>query len=903
VGTRATWPLVGRAEELDLLVAATVDGPASLVVAGPVGVGKSRLVAELLERAAAAGHATALVRATRSTATIPFGPFAPWAPDGSGAAAADRLQVLRSISAALVDERVPVVIAVDDAHLLDAGSAALLLHLVVNTPARVVATVRSGEPCPDAVAALWKEGLAERADLQSLSETETADLLEHVLGGPLDQTARRRLWALTEGTPLYLREVVRTAVDQGVLAREGGRWCWRGALSGSDRLHELMRDHLARAGPDERRVLDLLACGEPLPLQLVTHLGHRSAVAAAEEHGFVATDLVPDGPQVRLAHPLYGEVLRAEMPALAAREHQAVLASAALAVGWHDRDPLRVAVWCLDGGGGLAAPGVLLAAARRALALSEWELAERLARAAGDDNPQAVLTRAIAVTPLVRWDEATGLLARLAVDSLAGDVGPEVAGEAARVHAWLLFWRPGASPSLADVRAATQPLPASVRPVAFVHSAFQALLAARPDDAATLAAEAVAAAGGTPAPHGTGQPADPDRPSDLRVQALSVVAFARGLQGRTAEALAAAEAGLPHVPALLQADPVPGNPAGAMPAAYCLALVLDGRLADAAATAGMLLDAIGEEGPPALRALAATLAGRMALFEGRLDEARRLGDLGLSICRETRQLPASHWPAAVLATAAAQQGDPATAAWALDWVEAASSSAGLYEIECALARSWLLAAQGHVSAARARAAEIAERAAGAGLHALATLALVDLARLGAPGDAADRLTTLAPPADGRYPALLHDHLRALAAGDADDLDRSSSALEGVGALLLAAEAAAGAATGHRRAGRRSSATAAQGRARTLAARCGGARTPALRDLGTGAAVATLTDREREVAGLAGQGLSNREIADSLYVSVRTVNTHLHRAYAKLGVNDRTQLALLLGPADGRPAPG
>ncbi|HSJ74234.1 MAG TPA: hypothetical protein VK904_07950, partial [Miltoncostaeaceae bacterium] len=572
-------------------------------------------------------------------------------------------------------------------------------------------------------------------------------------------------WALTAGTPLYLREVVRTALDQGVLSREGGSWHWRGALSGSDRLRELMRDHLAQVGPDERRALDLLAVGEPLPLDLVAHLGHTGAVAAAEQHGFVTTDAAPDSPQVRLAHPLYGEVLRAEMPALAAREHQAELAAAALAVGWHDREPLRVAVWCLDGGGGVAAPQVLLAAARRALALSEWELAERLARAAGDD-PQAVLTRAIAVTPLVRWDEATGMLARLAVDSLAGDVRPEVAGEAARVHSWLLFWRPGAAPTLDDVRAATDPLPASVRPVALVHSAFQALLATRPEDAAILAGEAVAATGGTLAPPGgTLAPpggGEPGAVSDLRVQALSVLAFARGLQGRAAEALAAAEEGLPHVPALLQADPVPGNPAGAMPAAYCLALVLDGRLADAVAAAEMVLAGVGEDGPRALRALAATLAGRMALFHGRLDEARRLGDLGLSICRETGQLPASHWPAAVLATAAAQQGDPATAAWALDWVAAASPSAGVYEIECALARSWQLAAEGRVSAARAAAVQVAGRAATSGLRTQAALALVDLARLGAPAEAADRWAALVRTVDGPYPALLHGHVRALA---------------------------------------------------------------------------------------------------------------------------------------------
>lgn len=850
-----------------------------MIVAGPVGVGKTRLMTEYLDRAAADGRPTVLVRATRSTATIPFGPFAPWVPVGQGAAA-DRLQLLRAISAALVDGRDQVVVAVDDAHLLDEGSAALVFHLVVDTPAQVIATVRSGERCPDAVTALWKEGLSERADLQPLSQNEAIDLLELVLGGPVDPAARRRVWALTHGTPLYLREVVRAGLDQGVLIHRDGRWDWQGSLAGGSRLRELMRDHLARAGTDERRALDLLAFGEPLPLELVDHLGHTRAVAAAEGHGLVTTDGSHDAPLVRLAHPLFGEVLRADVAALAAREHQAVLASAALAIGWQHRDPLRVALWCLDSGVSLDAPGVLLAAARRALALSEWELAERLGSAACGDDPQAILARAIAVTPLVQWDEAVALLAQLAVDSLIGDVGDEAAGEAARVHSWLLFWRPGATPTLAEVRAAADRLPASVRPLALVHCGFQALIAARPADAVDLAGELASGAG---------------EMTDVRVQALSVVAFARGTQGRTSDALAAAEAGLPHVPAMLQADPVPGNPAGAMPAAYCLALVLDGRLREAIAVASMVLDGVGDEGARALRALAATLAGRMALFGGRLGDARRLGELGLSICRETQQFPASHWPASVLATAAAQLGDAATAAWALDWAAQASPVAPLYGMEADLARSWQFAAQGHLSAARSQATRTADDAAAAGLHTFELLALVDLARLGAPEDATERLAALAPVVDGRYASLVADHVRALAAGDAGRLDRSSADLEAADALLLAAESAAAAAALHQAAGRRGSEMTALGRARVLAARCDDARTPALRDLGTDAAISTLTDREREVAGLAARGLSNREIADGLYVSVRTVNTHLYRAYTKLGVNDRTKLGTLLDP--------
>jgi DNA-binding CsgD family transcriptional regulator len=105
-----------------------------------------------------------------------------------------------------------------------------------------------------------------------------------------------------------------------------------------------------------------------------------------------------------------------------------------------------------------------------------------------------------------------------------------------------------------------------------------------------------------------------------------------------------------------------------------------------------------------------------------------------------------------------------------------------------------------------------------------------------------------------------------------------------------AGAAAQAAATFARDGLRGSAAVAAARAHRLAQACEGARTPAL---AVTARPLPLTEREREVATMAARGMSNREIADRLVVSVRTVEGHLYRVGHKLGLGDRGELAALL----------
>jgi DNA-binding CsgD family transcriptional regulator len=168
------------------------------------------------------------------------------------------------------------------------------------------------------------------------------------------------------------------------------------------------------------------------------------------------------------------------------------------------------------------------------------------------------------------------------------------------------------------------------------------------------------------------------------------------------------------------------------------------------------------------------------------------------------------------------------------------------------------------------------------------LALHEALRLG-DLDAAPEVVSRAGLVEGELVRAFGIHAAALAATDPVALEASSQAFEAIDAPLLAAEASAEAAGAYDDQGRQASSRASTARAVALAARCEGSKTPALARLD----IRPLTKREREIALLAARGLSSREIAERLTVSVRTVENHLHKVYGKLGVEGREGLEPLL----------
>src|SRR5207302_6755715 len=120
--------------------------------------------------------------ATKATASIPFGAVADLVPE-LDVAIDNRLAVFQAVVRALTPagDGSAVVIGLDDAHLADEATAALLHHLATRRLARVVLTVRSGEPIADALTALWKDRHCARLDLQTLARDEVDELASAAL--------------------------------------------------------------------------------------------------------------------------------------------------------------------------------------------------------------------------------------------------------------------------------------------------------------------------------------------------------------------------------------------------------------------------------------------------------------------------------------------------------------------------------------------------------------------------------------------------------------------------------------------------------------------------------------------------------------------------------------------------
>jgi DNA-binding CsgD family transcriptional regulator/tetratricopeptide (TPR) repeat protein len=880
--------LIGRREELAAVEQAlTSVGSRAVVLAGAPGVGKTRLAMEALGLLEARGFVVRWAAATQAASSIPFGAVAHLLPR-LGETAPDRADLLRrsvdGLVAAAGDRG--LVVGIDDAHLLDDSSAALVHQLATATPVNVLVTVRSGTSSPDPIVALWKDTVADRFEIQALSDAEVAQLVGEALGGQVDGRTVRTLWRLTQGNPLYLRELILGGLDSGNLTRAGGVWRWDGAMVTSPRLVELIEARFGRLDPGVLELLELLALGEPIGVQLVERLADPQVLAVADRKGLLMTDEAGRRVQVRLAHPLYTEVIRAQVSPLRARAVYRQLAEAVEAAGARRRDDtLRVATWRLEAGqSGSSAPGQMTSAARLAMAVFDFRLAERLARAAAAAGSEVEAERVVGLALLGqgRPEDAELILASLTPSAGTDQQRLQVA----ITRAFNLYW-------ILDLPARAKAVLQHVEPV-LTDPGSRAELAA-------VLSSLLLYGGGINQALRALEPvlADPDAAPRSTLQALVVATPALFHAGRSEQAIEAAQRAF-ELEDQIGEEIIPWSH---LQVAWNLdnAYLAAGRTEDAETLAKTCYQqALGQSSWRIEQALWAGWLGQIARARGQVRTAMRWLREAATLTDNDARLPFMPQVLGELAHAAALAGDLDAAQAALEAAKRYTADAArLFHLWVALARPWEAVARGERSTAVALAMELAEQARSRGQVTFQLQALHDVARLGEPSRVSRWLHEASAGVEGQLAPLYVAHADALSSHDAMALDRVASGFAGLGLNLLAAEAGAEAAGHHQAAGRRTAAIAATIKADALTAQCEGARTPAL----DARQAHDLTPRELEIATMAARGLSSKEIAGRLIVSVRTVDNTLRQVYAKLAVNKRADLRLLLAPErDATPAP-
>jgi DNA-binding CsgD family transcriptional regulator len=865
----ARWTFVGRTDERNRLVAsATGRTGRGLIFSGSAGIGKSRLLRESLAGIPPSEYSLHAASANIASSGLPFGGLAQIMPANPpvGLSPAGLLRwAADQLHGAAAGQ--PIVIAVDDAHLLDPPSAALV-HLMVREGATLIGTLRSTEAVPAPIRALWTEDFVEHAELAPLSLEDSRALLADMLGGPVEASSAARLARLAAGNALLLRELVLAASGGGEITRTYGLWRWTGRLTLAPSLADLVDLRIGRLTPGVRDVVELVAFGEPIGLDLVLRASAPLYVEAAEERGLILVTTDRHRRGVRLAHPLYGEVVRRRCPVSRSRRLLATLAELVERTGARRRDDLlRVAVWRLDSSTAQD-PAMLLGAAGQAFARFDIALTTRLAEAAvqaGGGYPAVELL----TTALLFADQPERAIQVL--DDAAGSVtSVQERGRWATTRTVLGFWGMGRPEAVDELSAAVATMD-DASAVARVR-AFEALMRLQLKESGTARKLA------------TGVLDQPAAGMPARAMAQCVLAFldaARGDLVGSGRLIAEVDARIDEwrldSPSLHFAlEMARGTRVGMAMDLAEMDAILAAEFADLS-QAGEFRFGSG---------YASMIRANAAWLRGRTGEALDASEQACAALASGRLYDGNAH--AMRGMVAALRGDADTAVSSMAAVDRAPGTcmALLYPWR-EQARAWVIAATGDICGAIEHLQRLVLRMRADEFTGNELVILHEMVRLGRADLALGRMRTLVGAGvGGDLAPLLMRHAHAAATGNAGELVVVAREFAGRELNVFAAEAAA-VAVSLFRAQRDPAALAASTLLADVLARCETLRTPMLLSVQP-----VLTSREREVAELAAVGHRSRDIADRLYLSPRTVENHLQRVYTKLGVTGRVEL----GPA-------
>jgi DNA-binding CsgD family transcriptional regulator len=835
--------LLGRDDDLAVLRQARGARAPGVVLVAPPGMGRTSVLAAIVDEWRDRRVDVVLVRATASSRRLRYAALSPVIHDDP-----DQPPVTGPLSFDMVHDalerrarRGGLVVAIDDAHLVDEASLRVVADLVGVHDAFVVATVDD--------TFLGLDPLTESSRLMvhtlaPLAPEHIRDLVHERTGERVDADV---WWTRSKGNPTALLHLLDDRTHDPGDAIPGG-------LSG-----------------DARRLLALVALAEPFPLAVTADgVVDLASIGVAEDaltdlvgRGIVAVTVDGGRASLRLRHPGQGSRVGRALGAIEARSaRRSALAS--MRRSWTaltPTDQLRVASLAVDAGGELTRDELLDVVV--------------LAPTAGDPALALRLARR-GVEQLGRFDD----LRRLA------DVGHEQGAVDDVVTAIDAMAAMATTPRehLAVAIARSQHL---LWRCADATAAIDALCDPRASELTELhaiRARMLATVGQPSAAIAEGEPLRLDPDPRVRIQAALAVAHALRRIGRPTRAVAVLDDALANVEAVT--DTVLSVSGQVLGVARVLAMVEAGRWTDALAHAARAVsyaerydETAGRAVALVVQAVAQIESGAPALAIAPLADA-------VELLTELHQPGGLRWALSARALAHGLMSDAAAARRDLDQLDTIGPHpADLFPSLEPRARAWALVAAADPEGGRASLRAAIERFRGEGALGPAWTCAHDLLSLDQPND----LLEMTPMPDEPLSGLRARHAAAVQHRDVGELEALTDTFEWLGALRWAAECAAARSRAATRAGTREHARRSGERLSQLRARCTGLDIPAV----AAGRLLSLSVREREVALLAARGLSSREIADRLGVSARTVDNHLARCFDKLGTRSRAELGTVL----------
>jgi DNA-binding CsgD family transcriptional regulator len=932
---------VGREHELRQVLSCLEDPlrGRGVVVEGEAGVGKSRLVAEALARASGArrclhGRADALQR-DRAFGAIASA-IEPWTRPGGSAETLARLLEATSTARAtgpwergrIVDAFVavvhdrcrdaPLALVLDDLQWADPGTLAVvgeLLELAAAHPLTVLATLRSG-PRTRMLDRFLERAVTQAVEhlvLDPLPTSAVDALVARALGGRRSPALDRYV-GRAGGNPLFVLELLRALAEQGALTvtptPEGRVIDVDGeALPPPLRLTILHRlSALPRSSTETLRVAALLGTTFSVEdLALALDASPVEVLRRLDEPlraGWVSGA----GRRLAFRHDLVREALVSDQPEAVRRAWHRHVARRLLAGG---RDVLDVATHLVEGATAPDPEAVeqLDRAGRLALAREPATAASLFAAAVGLSPPPEVrdhleLRLGEAQLWAGRYEEGEHTLVRLLDRPHAPEVDVEAVLTLART--WMLSGRTPQALRLVAERLATGPAPTS-----------RSRREATRSLAALLRGELGAAREATAAVLAEREAAD----EEASCLATWIDASLVAIQGHIHEGIGRARR------AVGLARSSPDRETGRIPPELALGSMLidadrfdEGR--EALATAARTSEELGTLWHLPVQQV---FSARGRYLAGEMDDAAAEAETALLLAEEHHVAVLAVWAHAIVALVRLQQLDHEGVREALAAGDGVLAMHGtqVRGVDWLLwARARLAAAEGETGGARELLAAVWEGERALQVRSERRLLGPDLVRLhlahGARDEAREvaadvaRASELMTTPSAEAAAL---HCRGLVASDPELLVAAAEATRGTPCVLAHVEHCIDAAE-HVLPQRATSAVGLLEEARELAADRGMHRRRRqadrlLRGLGVRRGArgqrsrpargwGALTPTERTVARLAAEGLTNPEIGDRLYVSRRTVQTHLSHAYAKLGIGSRVELVAEVARAEEPP---